>query len=225
MSPIGGKDWSFKSSVRCPHLNATNFPLHSVGKGRPQLIPTCSKDKVSLIENKDANKSFPIFKFPDMCLKKVIDKFCSKGFVVPNILHYIWFGKANFEFMYFVAVYSAYKSQKPCLIFMYYDDVPKSVWWDLLLSSVPNIVQVKMDPPSVISGKKIKYIQHKADIIRLQVLKGGFCRCFLIKKKYVQNSFNILLTSSDPSTTPLLFSTICPFCFLALAEKGISAKI
>lgn len=173
MLPIGGKDWSFNSTVSCLHINSTNFPLHSAGKGRPYMIPRCSKDDVSLIKNANSNISFPVFEFPDKCLKKIIDKFCSKGFVVPNILHYIWFGQQDFEFMYFVAIYSAYKNQKPCLIFVYYDNVPKGVWWDILLFSVTNIVQVKMDPPSEISGKKIIYVQHKADIVRLQILKGG----------------------------------------------------
>jgi hypothetical protein len=172
MSPIGGRDWSFNSTVPCLHINSTNFPLYSVGKGEPQLIPRCTEDDAYLIKNTNATKSFPVFKFPDKCLKRIIDKFCSKGFLVPNILHYIWFGKDDFQFMYFVAVYSAYKIQKPCLIFMYYDNVPKGVWWDLLLLSVTNIVQVKMDPPWEISGKKIIFVQHKADIVRLQILKG-----------------------------------------------------
>lgn len=112
--------------------------------------------------------------FPDSCLQKVIDQLCTTHFLVPNILHYIWLGKGSFDFMYFVSIYSGYKNQHPCLIFLYYDTLPSGEWWNVLLLSVPNIIPVKVNPPSKIKGKKIVFVQHKSDILRLQILTSMY---------------------------------------------------
>nr|XP_034306276.1 uncharacterized protein LOC117682558 [Crassostrea gigas] len=72
--------------------------------------------------------------------------------------------------MYFVSILSGHKKQHPCLIFLYYDTLPSGEWWNLLLLHVPNIIPVNVTPPSEISNQKILYVQHKSDILRLQIL-------------------------------------------------------
>ncbi|XP_061169008.1 uncharacterized protein LOC133178289, partial [Saccostrea echinata] len=129
------------------------------------------------------------FTFPDECLKRVITKFCTDDLPVPNIVHYIWIGKQEFEFIYFVSLYSTHKNQKPCLFFLYYDVLPSGKWWGILSKIVRNIVYVKITPPTEISGKKIKWVQHKSDILRLRILKeyGGI---YFDTDQYVLRSLN-----------------------------------
>lgn len=120
-----------------------------------------------------------VFQFPSNCLKRVVAKYCKDNLTVPNIVHYIWFGSLSFEFMHFVSFLSAYKYQNPCMILFFHDMLPSGIWWNLLRQTVPNVVLVRVTPPTHISGRKIKFIQHKADIFRLQILKGIICRQIL----------------------------------------------
>lgn len=55
------------------------------------------------------NEFLLLFKFFDMCFKKIIDKFCIIFFLVLNSIYYIWLGKGIFDFMYFVSILSGYK--------------------------------------------------------------------------------------------------------------------
>ncbi|XP_061179077.1 uncharacterized protein LOC133187681 [Saccostrea echinata] len=185
-TPIGGSDWRFLTTIPCINLNETIFVKSSEEK--EQLIPTCYENYVH-IERSRNSKYIHVFNFPDKCLKRVVSKFCSDNLPVPNIVHYIWFGKQEFEFVYFVSFYSAHKNQNPCLIFLYYDVLPFGKWWDILVKLVTNIVYVKVTPPAEILGKKINWVQHKADIMRLRILKeyGGI---YLDTDQYVLRSLN-----------------------------------
>lgn len=165
-TPMGGTDWSFRTTVPCSKISSK----FRKNERRRQIVPSCRNNDVKLIEKDNFNQTFPSFGFPDYCLRKIIDKLCTTHFLVPNILHYIWLGKGSFDFMYFVSIYSGYKNQRPCLIFLYYDTLPTGEWWNLLLLYVANIIPVKVNPPSKIRGRNIIYIQHKADILRLRIL-------------------------------------------------------
>lgn len=171
-TPIGGSDWTFTKTVPCV-LNSSLF--NSTRTKQYQTVISCLNSTVSLKKSL-MNKSSvdQIFTFPDICLGKAIS-FCGDGKPVPNVIHYIWFGNLTFDFIYFVSFYSAHKHQKPCLIVLYYEFLPSGTWWNLLRRIVDNIVLVKMTPPMMISGKIIKFVQHKSDIVRLKILKeyGG----------------------------------------------------
>lgn len=171
VTPLGGRDWGFRTHIPCSNKSSA---VNDAGKEVPriQFIPSCFNDYVTLEVRENINESLPLFKFPDTCLKKIIDKFCTTPFLVPNIIHYIWLGKGIFDFMYFVSILSGHKKQHPCLIFLYYDTLPSGEWWNLLLLHVPNIIPVNVTPPSEISNQKILYVQHKSDILRLQILTG-----------------------------------------------------
>lgn len=171
VTPLGGTDWGFRTHIPCSNKSsAVNGASKEVP--RRQFIPSCINYDVTLEVRENFNESLPLFKFPDTCLKKTIDKFCTTPFLVPNIIHYIWLGKGIFDFMYFVSILSGHKKQHPCLIFLYYDTLPSGEWWNLLLLHVPNIIPVNVTPPSEISNQKILYVQHKSDILRLQILTG-----------------------------------------------------
>lgn len=169
--PLGGRDWSFRKYITCSNksleVNETSKDLI-----RSQSLPLCVSYDVTLEARENFNESFPLLKFPDTCLKQIIDKFCTTDFLVPNILHYIWLGKGNFDFMFFVSILSGYKKQHPCLIFLYYDTLPSGKWWNLLLLYVSNIIPVSVTPPSKIGNQKIMFVEHKSDILRLQILRG-----------------------------------------------------
>ncbi|XP_061185804.1 uncharacterized protein LOC133193906 [Saccostrea echinata] len=185
-TPIGGSDWSFSTSVGCLDPNTTIFRKSHAEGGR--LIPRCTDYDVFLETTMKFNNTH-VFDFPDKCLSRVIDKFCTDHLLVPNIVHYVWFGGREFDFIYFVSFYSVFKFQKPCFMFLYYDVLPFGVWWDLLQTLVNNIVFVKLTPPTQISGKKIIYVQHKSDIMRLKILKeyGGI---YLDTDQYILRSVN-----------------------------------
>ncbi|XP_062606682.1 uncharacterized protein LOC134268435 [Saccostrea cucullata] len=172
---IGGKDWSFKSLQRCLD-KSSGFYNRSMGR-RKQLVPICNNTNVSIHVATNFNQSLPLFEFPDSCLNLIIDKF-SSGRVVPNIVHYIWFGIQHFELINFVSIYSAYEKQKPCLIFLFADFLPFGDLWNLLLTVIPNIIHIRISAPLYIAGRHISWVQHKADIVRLRILKeygGIYC--------------------------------------------------
>ena len=137
-----------------------------------RTLPKCNAEYVKLENLEKTNDSLPLFGSRDNCIRKKISTFCKTDLVVPNIVHFIWFGNLKFEFIYFVSMYSAFKHQNPCLIFVYYDILPSGEYWTLLLDLVPNIILVSVTSPSEISGRKIIYVQHKSDILRLLILEG-----------------------------------------------------
>nr|XP_022301292.1 uncharacterized protein LOC111109465 isoform X2 [Crassostrea virginica] len=170
---IGGTDWSFSTLIRCANITSINF-LQQTNR-RQRSIPTCEAKYIKLENLERINFSFKLFGSPDNCLENKIHTLCNTNLVVPNIVHFIWFGNLKFEFIYFVSIYSVSKYQRPCIIFLYYDILPSGEWWTLLVNSVPNIILVNVSPPSQISGEKIIYVQHKSDILRLLILNeyGG----------------------------------------------------
>nr|XP_022301020.1 uncharacterized protein LOC111109229 [Crassostrea virginica] len=170
---IGGTDWNFNTSISCSNITSSNFPQRK--KNRHQNLPKCDAEYVKLENLEKINDSFPLFGSRDNCIRKNINTFCRTDLVVPNIVHFIWFGNLKFDFIYFVSMYSAFKHQNPCVIFVYYDILPSGEYWTLLLDVVPNIILVSVPSPSEISGRQIIYVQHKSDILRLLILKeyGG----------------------------------------------------
>jgi len=94
------------------------------------------------------------------------------GNEIPNIIHFIHLGITSFEYLHYLAIYSAYMQHNDYKIYLYYNKIPESYWWNKVQQYV---TLEKIDIPDNIFGTKLIKFAHKADIIRLQKLieRGG----------------------------------------------------
>ncbi|KAI0228376.1 hypothetical protein LSAT2_021150, partial [Lamellibrachia satsuma] len=98
-------------------------------------------------------------------------------FVVPNVIHFMHFGKTlKFEFRNYLTVLGVHKFMKPDYIIFHGDGEISGRWWNKTLADVPNLYRVWLQQPTEIHGRKMRYIQHAADITRLQMLYGTYRR-------------------------------------------------
>lgn len=141
---------------------------------RKQVMLKCDKPRAQ-IKTINTVKQKLVFKIPfqDTCLRKVVDKYCHDNKKVPNIIHYVWFGKTEFTFIHFLSFLSAYRIQNPCLIMLHADKLPVGKLWTYFLQICPKVVQVKRKQPKRVLQKKLVYVEHKADIAKLEALKGN----------------------------------------------------
>ena len=91
---------------------------------------------------------------------------------VPNIVHYVWLGCNELKLDHYFSIISTYKFIQPHLILLHGDCLPKGKFWTKVQSEVPNLYHVHEDRLLSIQGQKPGFIQHEADIIRLQILLG-----------------------------------------------------
>jgi hypothetical protein len=93
--------------------------------------------------------------------------------MIPNNIHFIFFGFTDFVMMHYLAVKSAIRVHKPDRIFLYYSRQPKNnpLWNEI--SELVELVQVT--PPEEFKGIPLTSYQYKADITRLEILiqQGG----------------------------------------------------
>jgi len=88
--------------------------------------------------------------------------------MIPNIIHFIFFGFTKFEFIHYLAIKSAADVHCPDKIFLYYTKQPQNnPLWDQIL---PLVELVHVIPPEEFNGVKLESYQYKADILRLQKL-------------------------------------------------------
>ena len=129
--------------------------------------------------------------FGDTCLSKTVDSFCRDSrHKVPNIVHYVWFGKNEFKFVHLLSFLSVHKFQQPCLIMVHADRMPKGELWRYFLQISPKVIHVHRKQPKRIHKKKIDFVEHKADIAKLEALKGSY-RYFSTK------SYNFIVVSRE----------------------------
>ena len=90
---------------------------------------------------------------------------------IPNIIHYI-FGleeqKEEFNFVYYLSIYSNFLINKPDVIYFHYQYLPYGYWWD----KIKDIVKLNyINANNMFWGtKKIIKFAHKADKLRLDIL-------------------------------------------------------
>lgn len=95
--------------------------------------------------------------------------------MIPNIIHFV-FGlkkqKEPFYFVYFLAILSAKIINNPEKIYFHYYYEPYGKWWDKIKKIV---ILNKVYIPEKFGNKPIIKIAHKADKIRMEILKkyGG----------------------------------------------------
>jgi len=97
--------------------------------------------------------------------------------MIPNIFHYVLFKPAigetkPFSLPYYLAVESAFQLNQPERIYLHADFTPSGYWWEKISHRV---TVVHTQAPDVFMGRTISHVAHKADVVRLQVLKtyGG----------------------------------------------------
>jgi tetratricopeptide (TPR) repeat protein len=88
--------------------------------------------------------------------------------MIPNCIHFIFFGFTQFEYIHYLAVKSAHTVHRPDHIYLYYTTKPKNnPLWDEIESLV---TLVRVDPPEEFNGVPLDSFQYKADVLRLQLL-------------------------------------------------------
>ena len=94
--------------------------------------------------------------------------------IVPNIVHYVWLGCREFQLYHYFSIISTYKFIQPHLILVHGDCLPRGKFWIKIQNEVPNLYHVYQERLIRIQDKKPGYIQHEADVMRLQILLGMY---------------------------------------------------
>jgi hypothetical protein len=93
--------------------------------------------------------------------------------MIPNNIHFIFFGFTDFTMTHYLAVKSAKAVHDPDHLYIHYTKEPvNNPLWD----DIKNIVELRyIEPPTHFHGVELKYFQYKADISRLEILirEGG----------------------------------------------------
>jgi hypothetical protein len=91
---------------------------------------------------------------------------------IPNIFHFIYVGGRQFSFIHLLAVLTAWKVNRPELIYFHHTEEPTGLWWE---KARPMLTLHEIEPINEIYGNPIKYPAHMADVIRMQMLQrfGG----------------------------------------------------
>ena len=66
-------------------------------------------------------------------------------YVVPNIVHFIWFSEGSSKqltFINYVSIVSAYRIQKPDRLLFHCNHLPTGLWWDRLWKEVCRHIEV-----------------------------------------------------------------------------------
>lgn len=166
-----GDNWNFTCTVQC-----ANEPPISGYEDRIQIHIDCTNPKpVARFIKVKTSETIQMLPENSECLLDYIQQSCYDGNLVPNLAHYIWFSKRQMNFYHLLSVLSASKFLKPCLILIHGDFKPDGVYWQYLLTRVPNIIHVYRIPPETVFGIPLAHNEHKADIGRIEALQlfGG----------------------------------------------------
>ena len=114
--------------------------------------------------------------------------------MIPKNVHFIFglspdFGKRGFSYIHYLAVVTAWKQLQPERIYFHYEYEPHGPWWE----RARQFVQLnRIKAPEEIFGNPISSYQHKADVLRLDLLRsmGGI---YLDIDVVSLNSFDNLL--------------------------------
>jgi len=97
--------------------------------------------------------------------------------MIPNILHFVFgmaadFGGKPFSLVHYLSVRSAVELNQPTAAYFHYQYEPTGEWWE---RAKPFLTLNKITAPDSIMGNKLYHVAHKADVVRLNVLKetGG----------------------------------------------------
>jgi len=96
-----------------------------------------------------------------------------REYVVPNIVHFIWFKHPlEFKFRTYLTYLSVHKFIKPHYILLHGDVTPTGHWWKRTVADVPNIYHVHVDDKKSMFGQNFAYPSQHSDVLRLYVILG-----------------------------------------------------
>lgn len=95
--------------------------------------------------------------------------------MIPNILHFVFgmapdFGGKPFSLVHYLSVKSAVDLNKPAAAYFHYQYEPEGEWWE---KAKPFLTLNKIVAPDSFMGRPLYHVAHKADVVRLQVLKDN----------------------------------------------------
>ncbi len=97
--------------------------------------------------------------------------------MVPNIFHFVFgmapdFGGKPFSLAHYLSIRSAVELNKPTAAWFHYQYEPEGEWWE---KARPLLRLNQLEAPASFMGRPLHHVAHKADVVRLQVLKetGG----------------------------------------------------
>ena len=152
--------FDIQSNCKYYKRNKADASLHNTESIYDAIILVKNCGNVSVMSHEELNKTYGLNE--------------SEHSLVPNIVHYVWFGeKKQFTFLNYLSFLGANKFIKPRMILVHGDALPIGNWWDSILKEIPNVYFVHRQRPTNIMGHDIKIIQHSADIARLQLLFGN----------------------------------------------------
>lgn len=96
----------------------------------------------------------------------------SSPFVVPNIVHFIWFATdvvREVSFLNYISIKSAYQIQRPDAILFHCNQMPSGLWWQRLWTEVPLTI-VYRQPPQHIHNQRLYHIYHSGDVAKMEIL-------------------------------------------------------
>lgn len=92
---------------------------------------------------------------------------------IPKIVHYVWFGVKEMDFMMYLSMLSTLYIVNPEKVLVHTDGGLTGQYWSKLLKD-KRIVIVYREKPLDIYGHQILYAQHRSDIVRAEsLLKYG----------------------------------------------------
>lgn len=92
--------------------------------------------------------------------------------MIPNIFHFIYVGGRPFSFIHYLAVLTAWKVNRPEVIYFHHTQLPTGHWWEL---ARPMLTLHAVEPATEVYGNPVIQLAHQADVIRLRMLRefGG----------------------------------------------------
>lgn len=88
---------------------------------------------------------------------------------IPKIVHYVWFGMKEMDFMMYLSMLSALYIVNADRVLVHTDGGLTGKYWTKLLKD-KRIIIVKREKPFDIYGHQILYAQHRSDIVRAECL-------------------------------------------------------
>ena len=100
------------------------------------------------------------------------------GLPIPDVVHFVFgleasFGHIKFGLLHYLAVLGARTRIAPRVIKWHYNYIPEGIWWEC---ARPALTLHKVEDVTHVHGKpKAMRVQHKADVLRMQIMlnEGG----------------------------------------------------